>query len=152
MIDDHNEIINSLNIFCLDFVLQVFFSLDAAAMSLDLTTWADGNVLCISTSKLVLGTPFAGWNHLFRCFSMFFHHKWDKRGNSTKITKNMHLKGVYQHLGATLEHFLLFFCAFFSFFTVCDLKRWKNLFECQKNYFNQRRACRASIRWSKYTT
>ena len=42
---------------------------------------------------------------------------------------------------------LLFFEFSFLFF-VCDRKRWKNLFQCRKNDFNQQTV----LPWSKYTT
>ena len=59
-------------------------------------------LLCISTSKRVLCTPFAGWNQFFDAkttFCVLISHK------LYKITqKNPGFKGVYQRLGVTLKH------------------------------------------------
>ena len=66
----------------------------------------------ISTSEQVLRTPFAGWNHLFLRENKFFLSfpsltEKKKKKESTKITqKNMHKRGVYQHLGVTLKSWL----------------------------------------------
>ena len=67
-------------------------------------------LLCISTSERLLRMPSGGQNHFFSAlkqvfpsFSVFFCHKRkkEKKKKVQKITKNMHKKGVYQHLGAT---------------------------------------------------
>ena len=53
-------------------------------------------MFCISTSKRALCMPFAGQNHFFSAktsFSVFFFHKWEKKNEIAKITKNMHEKG-----------------------------------------------------------
>ena len=66
-----------------------------------------GHLLCISTSKPVLRTPFDGQNHFFgvkTSFSGLLLHKRKKRKESPKNNKkNMHKKGVYQCLGASLN-------------------------------------------------
>ena len=73
-------------------------------------------MLCISTSKWVLRTPFAGRNRL----------------PDAKTTISI-TNGTF-------------------FYTFYDLKVRKKLFWNQKIDFNQQTACRAPVRWSKYTT
>ena len=46
--------------------------------------------------------PFVGQNCLFQRFSIFYHHKRQKKKKMRKNEEKIQ-KGVYQHLGATLN-------------------------------------------------
>ena len=65
------------------------------------------DVLCISTSKRVLRTPFAVQNQFFvakTTFCVLLSHKIIKI--TREITKNPGFKGVYKRLGVTLKRWL----------------------------------------------
>ena len=91
-------------------------------------------LLRIWTSKLMLLTLLAGWNHFFLCLNKFLFLsvtngiKKEKRKESRTKTCNKRL--VYQHLGVDV----------------------KSCFSDKKIDFNQPMACGAPVRWSKYTT
>ena len=64
---------------------------------------AVGWMLCISNSKQVLCTKFAGWNHLFWYFKIFFHFKQKAQKLKKKYKKNQKWD---QSEGATPKHWL----------------------------------------------
>ena len=68
-------------------------------------------VLCILTSKWVIRTPFAGWNHCF-CVKTNFPQESTSFWVSTSV----------------LCMFFVICCIFLPFFPICEGKRWKNLF------------------------
>ena len=67
-------------------------------------------VLCILTSKLVIRTPFAGWNHVFLHLNKFFHifpsQTEKERKAAQEHAQNCIKRGVYQRWGGTLKRWL----------------------------------------------
>ena len=106
---------------------------------------ADIQLVFILTSKWVLCTPFAGWNHPFELLDKFFYLFPSQMGKRRKIVKKVKIHTKMGLLEFKSVNVYFYFHTFF-FVTI------KFFLKAEEDDFSQQMVCKPPIHRSKYTT